>query len=223
MTDQKSTSASASAKATEDKEEVKEEKKPAQPDKGGEEKTEEVKPEEKKEVPKEEQPKVAPKPEEKPKKEEKPAFASTAAKTMADKKATVDKKPVPTGKYKELIKQIEGLSVMELAELVKELEGRFGVSAAAPVAAAPAAAGGAPVAEGATEEKALFTIELTDAGSNKIAVIKAVREVLPGLGLKEAKDLVEAVPKTLKENVKKEEAEEYKKKLEEAGAKVELK
>jgi large subunit ribosomal protein L7/L12 len=166
---------------------------------------EETKPEEKKEEVKEEaksEEKKTEKFKEKPKKEE--------------------KKLEPTGEFKDLIKQIEGLSVVELAELVKELEDRFGVSAAAPVAAVPAgvapAGGEAPV-----EEKTLFTIELTNTGSNKIAVIKAVREVLPDLGLKEAKDLVEAAPKTIKENVKKEEAEEYKKKLEEAGAKVELK
>ena len=180
-------------KKEEKKEEVKEETKPEE--KPVEEPKEEVKPEEKKEEKKEE-----PKPE--PKKEE--------------------KKAEPTGKYKDLIKQIEGLSVADLAELVKELEERFGVSAAAPVAAVPIAAGSAG-AEEQVEEKALLTVELTDTGSNKIAVIKAVREVLPDLGLKEAKDLVEAAPKTLKENVKKEEAGEYKKKLEEAGAKVNLK
>jgi len=136
-----------------------------------------------------------------------------------------EKKPEPSSKYKDLIKQIESLSVADLAELVKELEERFGVSAAAPVAVSPTVSGGASPAgeEAPTEEKSLFTIELAEAGNNKIAVIKAVREVLPDLGLKEAKDLVEAVPKVLKENVKKEEAEEYKQKLEAAGAKVNLK
>jgi large subunit ribosomal protein L7/L12 len=197
-------------------------------------KKEEVKEEAKKEEPKSEAPKEEPKPEA-PKPEEKPEPpaqeepkpepkkpASPPASPRGESQGGEEKKSEPTGKYKDLIKQIEGLSVADLADLVKELEDRFGVSAAAPMAA-PAAAG-APGAEGAAaEEKALYIIELIDSGSNKIAVIKAVREVLPDLGLKEAKDLVEAVPKTLKENVKKEEAEEYKKKLEEAGAKVELK
>jgi large subunit ribosomal protein L7/L12 len=191
-------------KADEKKEEKEEKSTSAE---ATEDKKEEVKPEEEKK----EEEKSKEKPAEKPKGEPKPE----------PKKE--EKKPEPTGKYKDLIKKIEELNVADLAELVKELEERFGVSAAAPVVAAPAAAGGAPGAEGQAEEKALLTIELADAGSNKIAAIKAVREVLPDLGLKEAKDLVEAAPKTLKENVKKEEAEEYKKKLEEAGAKVNLK
>lgn len=168
------------------------------------------------------------------KKEEKPLEESKKEETKPEEKTNEqpkeelkpepkkEEKPAPAGKYKDLIKQIEELSVADLAELVKELEERFGVSAAAPVAAAPVVSGGASGGDEA-EEKALVTIELVDSGSNKIAVIKAVREVLPDLGLKEAKDLVEAAPKTLKENVKKEEAEEQKKKLEEAGAKVNLK
>lgn len=110
------------------------------------------------------------------------------------------------------------MSVIDLNELVKLLEKKFGVSAAAVVAAAPTAAGGAP----AGEEKAAFNVELKDAGAQKIAVIKIVKEVL-GLGLKEAKDLVDAAPKMLKEGMKKVEAEELKKRVEEAGGKVELK
>ena len=122
-------------------------------------------------------------------------------------------------KFKALVEQIEKLSVLELSELVKVLEGKFGVSAAAPMmmGAMPAAAGAAAV-----EEKTEFTVELTEAGPNKINVIKVVREVT-GLGLKEAKDIVDAAPKTVKENVAKAEAEELKKKMEDAGAKVTLK
>jgi large subunit ribosomal protein L7/L12 len=121
----------------------------------------------------------------------------------------------------EIIKAIEEMSVLELSELVKDLEDKFGVSAAAPVmAVAAGAAAGAPAA--AAEEKTEFNVEVADHGANKIAVIKVVREIT-GLGLKEAKDLVDAAPKVIKEGVAKEEAEEMKKKLEEAGAKVELK
>lgn len=122
-------------------------------------------------------------------------------------------------KFKSLVDQIEKLSVLDLSELVKVLEEKFGVSAAAPMmmGAMPAAAGAA-----AAEEKTDFTVELTDAGANKINVIKVVREVT-GLGLKEAKDLVDGAPKAIKENAPKAEAEELKKKLEEAGGKVTLK
>ena len=121
----------------------------------------------------------------------------------------------------ELIKAIEEMSVLELAELVKELEEKFGVSAAAPamMMAAPAAGAAAPAAE---EEKTEFDVVLKDHGANKIGVIKVVREIT-GLGLKEAKELVDGAPKTVKEGVAKEEAEEMKKKIEEAGAAVELK
>jgi large subunit ribosomal protein L7/L12 len=122
-----------------------------------------------------------------------------------------------------LIESLEQMTVLELNALVKELEERWGVSAAAPVAvggAAPAAAGGAAAAE--EEEKTEFDVVLTDAGANKIQVIKAVRE-LTSLGLKEAKDLVEAAPKAVKEAVSKDEANAAKAKLEEAGAKVEVK
>jgi len=119
-------------------------------------------------------------------------------------------------KFKTLVDQVEKLSVLELSELVKVLEAKLGVSAAAPMmmAAGPAAA--------AVEEKSEFNVELTEAGANKINVIKAVRE-LTGLGLKEAKDIVDAAPKVVKENVAKADAEAMKKKLEEAGGKVVLK
>ena len=119
-----------------------------------------------------------------------------------------------------IVEDLSSLTVLEAAELSKLLEEKWGVSAAAPVAvaAAPAAGGG----EAAAEEKTEFDIELSEAGSNKIAVIKEVRTIT-GLGLKEAKDLVEGAPKPLKQGVKKEEAEEMKKSLEAAGAKVILK
>ena len=121
----------------------------------------------------------------------------------------------------DIIKAIEEMSVLELSELVKELEDKFGVSAAAPamMMAAPAAGAAAPAAE---EEKTEFDVVLKDHGANKIGVIKVVREIT-GLGLKEAKELVDGAPKTVKEGVAKEEAEEMKKKIEEAGAVVELK
>lgn len=121
-------------------------------------------------------------------------------------------------KFKTLVEQIEKLSVLDLAELVKVLEGKFGVSAAVPVMAMAAAGPAAAPAE----EKTEFTVELTSSGDNKIAVIKAVR-ALTQLGLKEAKDLVDGAPKVIKDSVKKEEAEKMKKDLETAGAKVTLK
>jgi len=147
---------------------------------------------------------------------EEPKAESDSAKATPDKE-----KPAPSGKYKELIEQIEKLSVLELSELVKDLEARFGVSAAAPVAVAPtgAAAGGA--AE--VEEKSSYDVVLAASGDKKIQVIKAVREIKPDLGLKEAKDLVEGAPKDLLKGAKKEDAEAAKAKLEEAGATVELK
>ncbi|MGI5826392.1 MAG: 50S ribosomal protein L7/L12 [Patescibacteria group bacterium] len=124
----------------------------------------------------------------------------------------------------EILTQIEGLSVLELSDLVKALEEKFGVSAApVAVAAAPAAAGAAPAAEGAGEEQTTFNVVIANAGANKISVIKAVREINQTLGLKEAKDLVEAAPKEILTGVNKSTAEEAKKKLEEAGATVELK
>jgi large subunit ribosomal protein L7/L12 len=124
-------------------------------------------------------------------------------------------------KLDEMIKTIEGLSVLELADLVKALEEKFGVSASMPMMAAPAA-GAAGAAAPAAEEKTAFTVVLTAAGANKIAVIKEVR-TMTSLGLKEAKDLVDGAPKPVKEGVTKEEAAEMKKKLEAAGATVELK
>lgn len=118
-------------------------------------------------------------------------------------------------KFDDLISKIESLTLSEMAELVKALEEKFGISAAAPVAAGGGA--GAPAAE----EKTSFNVVLKAAGEQKLNVIKVVREVTT-LGLKEAKDLVDGAPKTVKENVKKEEAEEIKKKLEAAGGKVEI-
>ena len=122
-----------------------------------------------------------------------------------------------------LVEQLSGLTVLEIADLVKQLEEKWGVSAAAPVAVAAAggAAGGAAAAP--AEEKTSFDVILTDAGSNKIGVIKEVRAAVAGLGLAEAKALVEGAPKTLTEGVTKDEAAEIKKKIEAAGAKVEIK
>jgi large subunit ribosomal protein L7/L12 len=125
-------------------------------------------------------------------------------------------------KLEKIVEDLSGLTVLEAAELAKLLEDKWGVSAAAPVAVAAVAGGGgaaAPAAEAQTE----FNVVLKDAGDKKINVIKVVREIVPSLGLKEAKDLVEAAPKAVKEGVTKEEAETIKKKLEEAGAKVEIK
>ena len=122
----------------------------------------------------------------------------------------------------ELISAIESMTVLELADLVKALEEKFGVSAAAPVAVAAAPAAGAAAAA-AAEEKTEFDVVLSDVGAETIQVIKVVREVVSGLGLKEAKELVEAAPKAIKEGVSKEEAEKIKKMFEEVGAKVEIK
>ena len=120
-------------------------------------------------------------------------------------------------KFKDIVSKIEEMSVLDLHELVKVLEEKFGVSAAAVAAPAAGAA-----AAGPAEEKSAYTVELTSSGDQKIAVMKVVKEVL-ALGLKEAKDLVDGAPSVLKEGMKKEEADEFKKKLEEAGAKVTLK
>ncbi len=119
----------------------------------------------------------------------------------------------------QLIAEIETMTVLDLANLVKALEDRFGVSAAA--MAAPAAGGGAPAA--AVEEQTEFNVMLLEAGANKLNVIKAVREIVSGLGLKEAKDLVDGAPKAVKEGIAKDEAQKIKEKLEAAGAKVEIK
>ena len=129
---------------------------------------------------------------------------------------------VSTEKMDELIQSIEQMSVLELSQLVKALEDRFGVTAAAPMMAAAAPAAGGGGAAEAVEEKTEFDVILTDVGPNKVQVIKAVRE-LTSLGLKEAKDVVEAAPKAVREAVTKDEAEAAKAKLEEAGAKVEVK
>jgi large subunit ribosomal protein L7/L12 len=119
----------------------------------------------------------------------------------------------------QLIQEIETMTVLDLANLVKALEERFGVTAQA--AAAPAGGAGAPAA--AAEEQTEFNVELTDAGANKLNVIKAIREIVSGLGLKEAKDLVDGAPKIVKEGASKEEAGKIKEKLEAAGAKVTIK
>ena len=133
---------------------------------------------------------------------------------MADKTLTKD----------ELIEQIKKMSVLDLADLVHALEDEFGVSAAAPVAVAAApAAGGAAAGAPAAEAKTAFDVILKEIGANKIGVIKEVRAAVPGLGLAEAKALVEGAPKRVREGCTKEEAEEIKKKLEAAGAKAEIK
>jgi len=176
--------------------------------------------EEKKEEAKEKAPKTEEKAKEEPKKEEK---VEEKPKEKPEEKPKEEKKEVEVPKkFKKLVEEIEQMSVLDLAELVKILEEKFGVSAAAPVAVAagPAAEAGAGAAE-----KSVFTVVLTAIGDKKIEVIKAVRDITEK-GLKEAKDLVDAAasePQTIKENVKKEEAEEMKKKFVQAGANVELK
>jgi large subunit ribosomal protein L7/L12 len=120
----------------------------------------------------------------------------------------------------EILDAIAGMTVLELSEMIKEMEEKFGVSAAAAVAAAPAGGGAAPAA--AVEEKTEFDLILVDFGANKVNVIKAVREIT-GLGLKEAKDLVDGAPKPVKEAIPKADAEAAKKKLEDAGAKADIK
>ena len=138
---------------------------------------------------------------------------------MDETTKTEEKAVVATpAKFKAIVEAIEKMSVLDLHELVKHLEEKFGVSAQAVAVAAPAAAGAA----GGAEEKSTFNVELTDSGATKIAVIKVVKEVL-GLGLKEAKDLVDAAPSMLKEGMKKEDAEKVKKDIEAAGGKVTLK
>ncbi|MBA3789246.1 50S ribosomal protein L7/L12 [Patescibacteria group bacterium] len=143
--------------------------------------------------------------------EKAPAKAEKAAPAESEEKEV----EVPA-KFKKLVTEIESMTVIELSELVKVLEKKFGVSAAAVAVAGPAA--GAPAEEG----KSTMNVELTDAGANKISVIKAVKEAL-ALGLKEAKDLVDGVPSVLKENANKDDAEALKKKIEDAGGKVTFK
>ena len=136
---------------------------------------------------------------------------------MKEETVKKDEKVEVPAKFKKIVEEIEGMSVLELNELVKAFEEKFGVSATA-VAAVSAQGSGEPK----EEEKSTADVELSDAGANKIAVIKVVKEVL-ALGLKEAKDLVDAAPSMLKAGMKKEEAAELKKKIEEAGGKVTLK
>jgi large subunit ribosomal protein L7/L12 len=145
------------------------------------------------------------------KEEAAPAEAAAANESGVDESVEVPEE------FKKLVEQVETMSVLQLHELVKVLEKRFGVSAQAVAVAAPGAGGDA-----GGEEQSSFNVELTDAGAQKIAVIKVVKEVL-GLGLKEAKDMVDGAPAIVKEGMKKEEAEALKAKLEEAGAKVTLK
>jgi large subunit ribosomal protein L7/L12 len=148
--------------------------------------------------------------------EETAAPEAAAPAPVAEEKVEEKEVEVPE-KFKKIVAEIEAMSVIELNELVKTFEKKFGVSATAVAAAGPAA-GGAP----AEDAKSTFNVELTEAGANKIAVIKAVKEAL-ALGLKEAKDLVDGAPSVLKENAGKDDAEALKAKLEEAGAKVTLK
>ena len=145
---------------------------------------------------------------------EEAAAPAAEEKTEAPAEAEVE---VPA-KFKKIVEEIEKMSVMELHELVKVFEKKFGVSAAAVAVAGPAAG----AAAGGEDEKSTVTVELSDAGANKIAVIKAVKEAL-ALGLKEAKDLVDGAPSVLKENVSKDEGNELKAKIEEAGGKVTFK
>jgi large subunit ribosomal protein L7/L12 len=156
--------------------------------------------------------------------EETAAPAAPAEEAKTETAVAEEEKPKVelSEKMEGMIKTIEDMSVLELSDLVKALEDKFGVSAAAPAAAVAAAGAGAGAAGGAEEEKLVFDVVLTDIGAKKINVIKEIR-ALTSLGLKEAKDLVEAAPKAVKEGVLKEEAEAMKKQLEEAGAKVELK
>jgi len=158
-------------------------------------------------------------------KEEEKKEEKKVEKKEEPKEETKEEKIEIPSKFKKLVEEIEKMPVIDLSELVKILEKKFGVSASAPVAV-QAAAGSAPAGdEAGASEKSEFNIQLTDVGDKKIEVIKAVRDVV-GKGLKESKDLVDAAekePQMIKENVKKDEAEEIKKKFETAGAKVELK
>jgi large subunit ribosomal protein L7/L12 len=154
--------------------------------------------------------------------EVKPEVKPEAKPEAKSETVIAEKQPAVTKEQEDFISRIESMSVIELSSLVKALEKRFGVSAQAPmmVASAPGAAAGA--GQAAAEEKTTFNVILADVGANKIQVIKEIRTVT-SLGLKEAKDLVEAAPKAIKEGVTKAEAEDIKKKIEAAGAKVELK
>jgi|SRR3972149_7650094 len=157
------------------------------------------------------------------------AAEETAEKVKEEVKEVKAEEPKPSKstvklnkKLEDIISQVEKLSVLELSELVKALEEKFGVSAA-PVAIAAGTANGSAASDEGTSEQTTFNVIIADSGATKISVIKAVRELVPTLGLKEAKDLVDAAPKQLMEGVNKETAQEAKTKLETAGAKVELK
>lgn len=211
-----------------EKEEKKEEKGTEAPEEEkaiGETPKEEEKSEEKKEAKETPGAKEEEKPEEVVK-EPKAGAPEEKPEEKAEKKEKPSPKAPPTGKFKDLIEKIEKLTVAELSQFVKELEERLGVSPAVGVvptlqAAGAPAEGAAPA--GVPPEKALYTLMLESAGDQKIQVIKAVREINQELGLKEAKDLVEAAPKEVKKDLKKEEAEEALKKLQAAGAKASLK
>ena len=157
--------------------------------------------------------------EQKPKSEEKKQKEEAKAESKAEK---VEKKVVLSKGSQTVVDTVEKMTVMELADLVKALEEKFGVSAQAPAVIAGGAASGGGTAGAAEEEKTAFTVVLSEFGSNKIAVIKEIRAITT-LGLKEAKDLVESAPKPVKEGATKEEAEKIKARLEKAGAKVEMK
>jgi len=155
--------------------------------------------------------------------EEKTETKEEKTETKEEKTETKEEKTVEVPKkFKEFVSQVEEMTVLELSELVKVLEDKFGVSSVAPMMVAGAVAAEGDVGDG-DDSGGVVNIELTDGGGNKISVIKALREVLDGIGLKDAKDLVDSAPKIVKEGVEKAEAEEIKKKLEEAGAKVEFK
>lgn len=146
----------------------------------------------------------------------------TEVKEAVEKGTEKQAKPVAEGKMAEFADWLESISVLELSKLVKILEDRFGVSASAPAAVVAGAAGGGDAGAAKAEEKTEFTVVLASAGANKINVIKEIRAIT-GLGLKDSKDMVEGAPKTVKEGVTKEQAAEIKKKLEAAGATVEIK
>lgn len=154
------------------------------------------------------------------KKEEQTA-AAAEAKAEEATEASEEKEVEVPAQFKDLVKTIEELTVLELSELVKVLEDKFGVSSAAPMMVAGAAAGGGDAAE--EDEGGTVNVELTEGGGNKIGVIKALREVVSDLGLKDAKEMVDNAPTVVKEGVEKAEAEEVKAKLEEAGATVSFK
>jgi len=155
-------------------------------------------------------------------KQAEPQEKQAEAKEEQKQEAAQEPKVEMTKEQKEFVSKVESMSVLELSSLVKVLEEKFGVSAQAPMMVAAGAAGPAAAGAAAEEEKTTFNVVLAEIGANKIQVIKEIRTVT-SLGLKEAKDLVEAAPKSIKEGVPKEEAEEIKKKIEATGAKVELK